>query len=573
MSTPDKNEASPKFRSLEVLDKSLTPTRRKVANEILLLLNSPRKQEGRGHALIVGPHGSGKSHVLTYLQKIIARFNESTRTIVVQEETRSIISLFDFLISCLRYCDTISPETIVETLKSRFPEPLTAIIALFDEYTEGESTAIFIEDFNDLFDNMDLANRSEMHSFFVERPHITMIASSITALEEKRTVLGTIASLFQVRKLPDLSLEETSTFLGKLLFDDKRLPARLQPVFQILHHLTGGNLRLMEMTGRFLENFDGRDVDAVFAPLAEQVLIPFYLKRITQLHSEQMTILKELALRLGQAMTLEEIAENIQIPADQLKKQLGALHRQEILTRTTLGNDSYFDIHEPLFRSFLLHGDHTVQNLGPLLQFVSIWFKAERRRSSFSLPREQIDEAELARGVALYESGDTEAASEILEQILRIESTNPVAVAHVFRIKLAADSDDAFAFLGKSLGSRPLEPEHPVQTVELLMDFVSKDAPYREELLKVYRLRHRVIVESLIHRFLENKSSSDSEVLGKAQAIIKSLAPAVPIMRILHGLILQYGDDAVSTRNALLHIPVELRTLVLKRTSAAQRLY
>lgn len=136
-SESEQQSSAPENRSLESLDAGLTPTRRKVANEILLWFNRPPKSEDRSHALIVGPPGSGKSHILSYLQKVIDQYHTSTHTIIVQEETRSILSLFDFLISCLRYCETISPETIVETLKSRSPEPLKAIEQLFDEFSNG----------------------------------------------------------------------------------------------------------------------------------------------------------------------------------------------------------------------------------------------------------------------------------------------------------------------------------------------------------------------------------------------------------------------------------------------------
>ena len=527
----------------------------------------------RSHALIVGPPGSGKSHIMTYLQKILKRFNESTHTIVIQEETRSILSLFDFILSCLRYIESITPETIVERLQSRSPEPLYAIQKLFDDHLSGNPTAIFIEDFSDLFENMSHADRREMRTFFAERPHVKLIASSVSSLEENQVTLGSISRMFNVRTLLELSLEETSSFLGRMLFDKKRVPARLKSLLQTMHHLTGGNPGLMEAIGRFSTDFDGKDLDSVIEPLVKDILIPHYARRLEHLDADAQKILRELARRLGQAMTLDDLAKSVSLSDENLERHLNRLQQQNILTHSEYENATYYDIHEPLFRSFLLYGDHASVSLTPPIHFIAAWFDVEHETERYRLKREHVDEADLARAVALFESGARDEAHELFNKVWSIEHSNPTVAAYTFRHKLDTNPEGAFSYLEDYLRVRPLELIHPVEVMELLLDYCADDSPHHNRLLQVYRENDLYILEGLIHRFLTAKDSGSAKALGDVRKVVNQLALDIPSFGILGEELRQCSKDRMGLQDLLLHIPVELRKLVLKRLEIREAIY
>jgi hypothetical protein len=91
--------------------------------------------------------------------------------------------------------------------------------------------------------------------------------------------------------------------------------------------------------------------------------------------------------------------------------------------------------------------------------------------------------------------------------------------------------------------------------------------------LQVYRENDLYILEGLIHRFLTAKDSGSAKALGDVRKVVNQLALDIPSFGILVELVRQCSKDRMGLQDLLLHIPVELRKLVLKRLEIREAIY
>ena len=143
----------------------------------------------------------------------------------------------------------------------------------------------------------------------------------------------------------------------------------------------------------------------------------------------------------------------------------------------------------------------------------------------------------------------------------------------MIRHELNEKPAQAFALLADLLRARPLELFHPIELIENLLDYFESESPHRRDILKIYRKHHKYILQSLIHRFLSEKDSNNRHVLGDARIVADLLVLDVPEIGLLLELVRQYRQGRQSWENSMLHIPVELRKLVLKRSKPSDSIY
>ena len=96
---------SPQNCSLSLLDATLTKDRRALAGDLLRRIEAAAARRSSCHALLVGPRGSGKTHILSYIRKKLHEEHASASDLVVialAEEERGVASLFDLIMAVLR---------------------------------------------------------------------------------------------------------------------------------------------------------------------------------------------------------------------------------------------------------------------------------------------------------------------------------------------------------------------------------------------------------------------------------------------------------------------------------------
>lgn len=563
----------PRLTKLSELDRGLTASRRKIANEILFLLNSERSKSARQHTLIVGPVGSGKSHIMRYLQTIVREYHESTAAIVIQEETRSILSLFDFVVTCLRHFEAVTSDQLVEMLKSEDPKPIDAVIGLFDAHTKDRRTAIFIEDFSDLFRNMSNDDRNAMQTFFNERKNITVVASSMSLIVEKQTTLGTLSNLFSVRRLPELSEDETSMFLGRMLMNQKHLPPLEMAAIRVLHHLAGGNQQVMKEAGKLLNAREWPDLVTVLPELMEKVFIPYYDKRLALLDKNQWAVLKAIAERNGEALSEERLSKLSNVTGEELTNTLEELRLSLYINQIRVGNVMYFDIHEPFIRILMERTERTQDDFNALLLLTTHWFEVERRAADEWRDRPPIDVDLLSIAIAHANTANHDTAVRGFETILAIDPVHPQAVVHAFNSKLVRSQRDALDFLRSVITREGSKLADTLEVVRLINDIVRPDLELRAALLKLYAEPNSLLLQSIIHEFIEKKDEGEGYIENTLEPLLSELGQESPVFNMLHDLVKRYNKRDSIWEQSLLHIPVELRVLLNKSSADNKQLY
>ena len=131
--TPIQLVFSPQNCTLDVLDKTLTQDRRELADHILGRMRQALRAGGSHHTLIVGPRGSGKTHLLAFICKTLSQdtgipFN----LVVLSEEERGVSTLLDILLAIFRHLDAV-PSDYLQRIRSNGKDaPRDDAIRLFD---------------------------------------------------------------------------------------------------------------------------------------------------------------------------------------------------------------------------------------------------------------------------------------------------------------------------------------------------------------------------------------------------------------------------------------------------------
>jgi len=201
---------SPQNCSLEILDKILTPDRRKLANKLLEQIKNGVKIQTSHHNLLIGPRGSGKTHVLTFMRKILEAAyanNDELKIIRLSEEERGITSLLDFLLTCFRGFEITRQEIAFRIRDEKKITPKEAAIDYFDEITGKKTTIIIIENLSYLFNCMGKSAISDLRGFLQDRPFVSLLASSVSLFADSSRADHPFYGFFNIHPLQHMMLE------------------------------------------------------------------------------------------------------------------------------------------------------------------------------------------------------------------------------------------------------------------------------------------------------------------------------------------------------------------------------
>ncbi len=209
----------------------------------------------------------------------------------------------------------------------------------------------------------------------------------------------------------------------------------------------GGNHRMYVLLSEFLTKDSLDDLVAAFETLADE-LTPYFQERVRSLPPQQAKIVQCLAAATG-ATTVKEIAALTFIDERSCSKQLGALRIKRYVQSEKRGNQSYYELCEPLMRLCLEVKNQRGKPLQLITRFLKVWFTPDalqaqlksgsgRRADAycaftigfdnqFQIPvREQIDR-ELEKQLNEKEYGAAFMLAEELRSVDRVQGAWMVA--------------------------------------------------------------------------------------------------------------------------------------------------
>ncbi|MCH8011205.1 MAG: tetratricopeptide repeat protein [Candidatus Marinimicrobia bacterium] len=379
---------SPQNSNLETLDKTLTPEYRKLANIILRRIRD--QKVGSHYELIIGPRGSGKTHILSFIYKTIKKEfadGEKLKVIRLSEEERGLTSLLDFLLACLRACN-LSPEEIAgNVMRGDAVTALSAAEDLFRNQTGNIPMQIFMENLSDIFRGFKNNDLLDLRGFFQTHPNISLIASSVILYKSSSRPDHPFYGFFNIHPLESLDRKNARIFLATLAEANKKnelakelRKEQAQAKVNAIYDLTGGNHRLLSMLANVLDVAGLAELVGPFVQMVDRELTPYYQQRLSSLSPQQNKILRAIADHHGKALAVKEIAYFTFLASQVVSRQLHDLYHGLFIKRNKIGRESFYELNEPLLRIVLDMKEGRDGPLPLIVNFLRFWYAEKELR-------------------------------------------------------------------------------------------------------------------------------------------------------------------------------------------------
>jgi len=379
---------SPQTCSLDLLNRTLTSNRRTLANRIVGQIESSICTQTAHHNLVIGPRGSGKTHLLTYIRRRVENELGPSLTVVpLSEEERGITSLFDFLLACLRAKKVPRQAIITRVESGAQPSRVETAQELFDETTGRNSTLVIIENMSDIFSSLEERGLTQLRGFLQDRPFVSLLASSVSLFADSSKGDHAFYGFFNIHPLLRLNQSETRTYLSLLAGakGDSELVVALkedkaQARVNAIYDLTGGNHRLVAMLSSFLSTDGLSELVHPFVQMVDKELTPYYQQRLDRLSPYQNKIVQAIADHSGRALSVNEIAEYTFLSPQSVSRQLYDLLHGGYVRRNSVGREACYELNEPLLRLVLDVKEGRDRPLPLIVSFLRGWYEAEQLR-------------------------------------------------------------------------------------------------------------------------------------------------------------------------------------------------
>ena len=302
--------------------------------EFASLLESLHASDGNAnaHSLVVGPRGSGKTHLLL---RVAAEVRRDARLsgfypIVFPEESYEVATVGEFWLECLNHLAEQAPEVERAGLRLSYNDLRTTvddrdlagrclgtILDFADRHTKR--LLLTVENLNMLF--ADIADPDAgwrlRHTLQTE-PRIVLLGSATSRFDEIDHPDHALYDLFRVVTLQALDTEECDTLWSAL----SGQPRGSQPI-RPLEILTGGNPRLIAVLAGFDKTYSFKDLMSNLFDLVDEHT-EYFRSHIEALPPQERRVYLALA-RLWKPATAKEVASQARVNVNKCSAQLGRL--------------------------------------------------------------------------------------------------------------------------------------------------------------------------------------------------------------------------------------------------------
>ncbi|MCH8837703.1 MAG: tetratricopeptide repeat protein [Candidatus Marinimicrobia bacterium] len=379
---------SPQHSDYETLNSTLTKGRRRLAKVIQENLQQSIKIGKATHFLLIGPRGSGKTHLLTYITSLLKEKQTKKLGFKIyrfSEEERGITSLMDVLHAAIKSTGSFSEEEIISRIPRGDPDgALSAMEEIFLKHTDNQTSIIIIENIEFIFRGLKKKGQHDLRGFLQTHTNISLLASSIELFSGSQAKAHPFYGFFRIEHLDRLDEGEAKEFLIMLarLNQDSALVAELlkdQAMKRVraIYALTGGNHRLLAMLSCFLNNDGLEELVQPFIQFADRELTPYYQQRLDRLSAQQNKILGVIAQQGGRAVNVSDIAARSFLDSRIVSRQLHDMLYAGFVRRNKIGRESYYELNEPLLRIVMDIKESRGGLLPLIVSLLRNWYEAK----------------------------------------------------------------------------------------------------------------------------------------------------------------------------------------------------
>jgi len=319
------------------------------------------------YTLLIGPRGSGKTHILKVLYSRVIGKKQVDKNVAIaymSEDEYGIDNYLDLLVrifqAFIRRAENAEQKQIllekIEQLKKTSPEYRDSYAERYLlEFLNGRQLLILIENLNDIFKGMKQNGQSKLRDFIQKYNHISILASSQAIFSDVNQKDKPFFNFFHVIHLKRLTFEEALELIRVIARIEERdeLLEYLSTKegkgnIRALYQLTEGNHRLLVTFYNFLKAEYKSELSKPFLQTIDK-LKPYYESFLKLLPPQQQKIVQYLALQRT-PQPGKSIAENCFLASTTLSKQMSDLQRLGYVEGYKEGRDKYYEIQEPLLR-------------------------------------------------------------------------------------------------------------------------------------------------------------------------------------------------------------------------------
>ena len=402
--------------SLEALFVGRHDVMEDVLSRVTRSIRSPEKH----YILLVGPRGSGKTHLLALAHHRLmdrvdaADTRNSVAVALLNEEEWGVASFLDFVVRILRALADQAPglDAEIAAIYDRFSkDPADAesfAVARLRHHTRGKTLLLLCENLVDLFHGLGEEGQKRWRAVIQEDGNWAIVASTPSLFAAVTLQDNPFYGFFTIRALEKINFDTGLELLtrkavheGKMeLAGFLRTPlgrARARAI----HHLAAGNHRAYVVLFDFLDKESLEDLVDPFMHMVDD-LTPYYQDRMRLLPPAQRKIVEFLCLQ-GKPTTIKDISTPCLMSHQTAAKQIGELETAGFVSRMRSGRNTYCELSEPLMRICIEVKDNKTQHFRLFVEFLRHWFTArelERRHAAFQhddhaayLDRVHVEEA------------------------------------------------------------------------------------------------------------------------------------------------------------------------------------
>jgi DNA-binding MarR family transcriptional regulator len=344
------------------------------------LLEDQRRHTPR-HWQVIGPRGSGKSHLTELLLRHMREQHE-WRVVRLPEEhyqTASVAELLEQIL--IRLSDKPSPYADV-----RDPIQLEELVLTDLKRTRNighRPILVVAENLPLLLEHQLSSTRDQarLRQILTTDPPFIVIATATSHLFATRDHSAPFYDFFQTLVLDDLTREEISELvMARAKWDDATellsTWGRVSSQLDAIYHLSGGNPRLVVALYNVLREGVTSELHSQFVQLLDEVT-PYFQDRLRDVAPQAARILAIMAVADG-PITPAEIARRCRMSTNQVTAQIQKLQDQRLVVPGGRPNlrSRYYEIKDRLFRIWLqMREDRALRGkLHFLVEFYQRWY-------------------------------------------------------------------------------------------------------------------------------------------------------------------------------------------------------
>lgn len=362
--------------------------REKLLERIVDRLSRSMTTGDKHHILLVGPRGSGKTHLVSLTTWDLQEKKELADVMRVAwlgegDSFTGLVHLAFGIASqlALEYPDEFPTDfkTPVRGL-SQDDAALAVLQSIIDQL--GDRTLLLVtENMDQTFHALGDSGQKKWRAFLQETRKIATLATAQQLFAGVSDRKEAFFGFFDIQHMEPLSVNEAAELIARISTEQSKpeLAVYLNSAegrFRIraLHYLAGGNHRMYVLLAEFLTKDSLEDLVAAFEGLAED-MTPYFQERMRSLPDQQRQLAQCLCDAEG-ALTVKQIAGETFIEERTCSKQLGNLKAKGYVRSEKRGKESYYDMVEPLMRLCLEVKNQRGRPLRMVARFLRGWFPA-----------------------------------------------------------------------------------------------------------------------------------------------------------------------------------------------------